>query len=228
MATNPFSERLNEVMRLKKIPTVQEFVALLNVSLEKPIPYATASRYHAGREPPVTYLQAVARAFGVSPQWLLLGRGDPMAKREAADPTTGARETEERLEHTVHDAARRLEAAVNTGEVSGPGTSELARVQEGDFPFWLAPLAELQLRLWVGEIDEDPMTPATDHHRLIAQAVRAPLEAWGIDARPMQEEGMWGNYVSAITPALFILAEARSSQVRDAALSRAREEEPDA
>lgn len=64
--------------------SIQEFVDALNEWLKKPIPYATARRYHRDREPPVTYLLAVAHAFGVRLEWLVTGKGGMTEEEETA------------------------------------------------------------------------------------------------------------------------------------------------
>ena len=76
MAHNQFTDRLEKLREHLGIATVQEFVDRLSEGARKPIPYATARRYHNdNREPPVTYMVEVAKVFDVSLRWLLLNEG---------------------------------------------------------------------------------------------------------------------------------------------------------
>ncbi len=87
MATNPISDRLEELRKRVGVPTVQEFVRRLNAGADTPFPYATASRYHATREPPVGYLREVVRTFEARWEWLVTGEGELTERDQKREET---------------------------------------------------------------------------------------------------------------------------------------------
>lgn len=68
----PICERLEEVREAERCPTLSAFIDRMQTSGEDVV-YATAAKYHAGREPSIGYLVAIVRTFGVSAHWLLTG-----------------------------------------------------------------------------------------------------------------------------------------------------------
>jgi hypothetical protein len=199
--------------------------------------YGGIRQYMAGEvaNPRVELLQAVADVLRVRPEWLAYGEGSQTPEgaigagiSEAAQPAVRdwQRERALRLKHTILRAigvpkpAPLPEHWLSREE----GGEELpARAGEPEpVPHWVAPLAEVWVRLCFREVVLNPDAAIAaanagddsverDAERRVGKALRGPLEAVGVDAAQMPEEAL-GDYLSAMVPALFALAAERSRQ----------------
>ena len=76
--------RLEEVRKRMNPRTFTAFVKRVRRTDDE-FPVPTARTWHTNREPSLTYLKAVADAFGFSDIWLMTGAGEPVQKGVAYD-----------------------------------------------------------------------------------------------------------------------------------------------
>ena len=71
----------------------------------------SVANYEHGRDPPASYLTAIAERYGIRPEWLLMGRG-PMREGEQ-DPSLVAEQLAYAVSAAIEDYYGRSLAAVN-------------------------------------------------------------------------------------------------------------------
>jgi hypothetical protein len=108
------------------------------------------------------------------------------------------------------DAHRSLYYIRERAGIPQPDDMDLVSWRSGqvNLPYWAAPLAELRRRVWWGhvmrvgrnEMHEDDFSA----ERWIGDALRGPLDAFGLDPATIDEERL-GDYVCAMVPALLRL-----------------------
>lgn len=182
MANNPISARLEEIRSREGVRTVQEFVQLVNAGADEPFPYATASRYHTSREPPIAYVRDVLRAFpGVRWEWLVSGEG-PVTEAERERDENRRAETRfwERLREDVEEA----------GEKQSAFDAEIDAALESALPeAHVSPVARAMfVHLW-NEIHGNyqlQMQGTLNEPTELAGILAAPIRAMGEDAIPTQ------------------------------------------
>lgn len=151
---------------------------------------AMIHRYLAGApEPPADFITAAADVLNLNPEWLAFGRGPASAGHARVD--------EWKRKEAVEEHARFL------GALGAPK----------DFHprHWLPSLLEVQRRLDSGPLFVGGRLREDDSEERIAKALRAPLDAFGVDARRMTGD-MLNDYITSMVPVLLALAAERTRQ----------------
>jgi hypothetical protein len=191
-------------------------------------------RYLAGATPPSEFTAAAADVLGLNLEWLAFEIGHPTAAHAEADAiSSGAapqgvdwtRERAGRLLHTILQFMHIPQADEDLPYLRSP---------ESHIPHWVAPLAEVRLRLVLGGnySVRDPLglpdprgaIPGgsyVDPHieRDIAAALRGPLEVFRVDPARMDHDTL-GDYIIAMVPVLFAIEAEQRRQQPDMDLAR--------
>lgn len=195
------ARRLREALGERSITWFQGELEAAGVGGSK---YSNVQRYVAGKgksAPPLEWIEGAARTLGVRAAWLAFEDGAMTAAEEAqwAEAADASRAAAPAVEDLL---APRLRRRVLEGIGLPPWDVERGASL---VPSWVAPLAEVWLRL-VGA--EAPHPEAA-----IGRALRGPIEALGIDVEELEAPEL-ADYVLAMVPALLVLADERGRQGR--------------
>ena len=173
--------------------------------------------------PRMDLIRAMADVLGVRWQKLAYDEGGWTAhqekariraariKAEASPPREDLQSS--RLKDAVFKA---MDLPVPKVTIGGTEDSEdfgvLHGVAAAPLPPWIAPLAELWLRLVSADFAAGVVVVDVDLEANIGKALRAPLDALGIDPSRMREAGSLTHYILAMLPALLMLAGERARQ----------------
>ncbi len=97
------AERLEFVRKQVRCDTLRDFWRHLRKDGEYEISYEAVRNYHNDRNPPVEYLNRVAKTFGVSLEWLATGQERPWPGDESLERTSA--EAAERARHGDFETA---------------------------------------------------------------------------------------------------------------------------
>lgn len=75
--------------RVRGSLSLRRFVEILTKQSSHSLTHESVRRYHQGGTVPAWYIAEVARVFGVSPAWLLIGRGPMWLPETEGDPPLG-------------------------------------------------------------------------------------------------------------------------------------------
>ena len=198
---------------------------------EKPLvgtALSSVQTYLTGQQsPPLSFLKEAATVLGVREAWLISNQGAPTWAHEEDQLSPGQppRDRWLRLKKTILGEL----GLANSGEDDANGLrgdeGEVGSSTVENIPYWVGALNEVWLRLRFQEILLDPAAALTaarsdddsEDRRIenkIAKTLAGPLEAFSIDPTHWREETL-GDYVVAMSPALLLLANTRSEQLRN-------------
>lgn len=193
------SERLERVRETTGAANLREFWKglLERTPDDYSVSYEAVRNYHSGRDAPVSYLTAVAKAFGFRLEWLASGEG-PRTEEEARSIAGSAA-----LSATIAEDAK--EALVDLHST----VLRAIRAPVDYHPRHWGPSLAAVLR----RANDAPPFPARTEIRPehIGRALGAALEAIGVDPSRTTHEWM-DDYITAMAPVLLMLAAERQRQ----------------
>lgn len=153
---------------------------------------AMVHRYLSGATPPSDFIAAAADVLALNPEWLAFDKGHPTAGH---DEVAG-------IAAEVIEESKRAEA----GDMHAAVLRAMRAPVDYHPRYWTASVAEILRRA-----DAGPFTPQLEAKH-IGRALRAPLQAFGIEADRMGEDA-FNDYVTAMVPVLLTIAAERVRQL---------------